>query len=74
MGPEGAGQGVAAIRRLARQALVEDAGERVVVGAPVDCLALDLFGRDVVDRADELAGLVTPLSEAACLVRPKSER
>ena len=40
-------------RRRAGQALVEDAAERVHVGAPVDLLALDLLGRDVGDRPHE---------------------
>ena len=37
------------------EALEEDAAERVDVGAAVDVAALDLLGRDVVDRADEAA-------------------
>ncbi len=37
----------------ARQALEENAAERVDVGAAVDLAALDLLGRDVVDGADE---------------------
>ena len=35
------------------EAFVEDAAERVLVGARVDRAALDLLGRHVVDRADE---------------------
>ena len=38
-------------RRLAGQALVEHAPERVDVGAGVDVRPLDLLGRDVGDRA-----------------------
>ena len=40
-------------RHLAGQALVGDGGERVDV-ALAPCLALDLLGRDVVERAEEL--------------------
>ena len=40
-------------RPRSRQTLVEDAAERVDVGSAVDRSALDLLGRDVVDRADE---------------------
>ena len=47
--------GVTLVRARPGQALVEDARERVLVGAPVDRAALDLLGRDVVDRADEAA-------------------
>ena len=42
---------VALERRLAGQALVQHAAERVDVGARVDRLAADLLGRDVVERA-----------------------
>ena len=49
--------GVARERQLAGQAVVEQAAERVDVGARVDPAALDLLGRDVVDRADHVAGL-----------------
>ena len=38
-----------------REALEEDAAERVDVGSAVDVAALDLLRRDVVDRADEAA-------------------
>ena len=51
-----------------------DAGQRVLVGAPIDRLALDLLGRDVVERAHEAAGPVRPVSEPDCLVSPKSVR
>src|SRR5205823_6913252 len=37
------------------EALVENACERVEIRAAVDRAALDLLGRDVVDRADETA-------------------
>jgi DNA-binding SARP family transcriptional activator len=43
------------LRRRPRQALVEDAAKRVDVGAAVDRAALDLLGRDIVDRPDEAA-------------------
>ena len=42
-------------RPRAGEALEEDAAERVDVGAAVDRAALDLLGRDVVDRPDEAA-------------------
>ena len=42
-------------RRGAGEALEEQAAERVDVGPAVDLAALDLLGRDVVDRADEAA-------------------
>src|SRR5262249_30808711 len=42
-------------RRRACEALVEDAAERIDVGPPVDCAALDLLGGHVVDGADETA-------------------
>ena len=43
--------------RLSRQTLVEHAGERVFVRAPIHLRALDLLGGQVVERADQLAGL-----------------
>ena len=43
-------------RRLPGQHLHDSAGQRVLVGPAVDRLALDLLGRDVVERAEELAG------------------
>ena len=42
-------------RRLARQQLVEHAAERVDVDAPVHRPALDLLGREVLDRPDDSA-------------------
>ena len=42
-------------RTHAGEALEEHAAERIDVGARVDRPALDLLGRDVVDRADEAA-------------------
>ena len=47
--------GVAVEGAYTGEAFVEDAGERVLVGARVDLAAFDLFGWDVVDRADEAA-------------------
>ena len=44
-------------RRLAAEALVEHAAERVEVGAAVDRLALELLGGGVLERADEEARL-----------------
>ncbi len=47
--------GVAAERRLADEALVEHAAERVDVGPPIDLLTGDVLGGDVVDRAHQVA-------------------
>ena len=44
-------------RRLPDEALVQHAAERVDVRPPVDLLAGDLLGSDVVDRAEELAAV-----------------
>ena len=52
--------GVALERHVAREAVEEQARERVDVGARVDVAALDLLGRDVVDRPHQLAGLGQP--------------
>jgi hypothetical protein len=46
---------VAPKRRLPHEALVEHTAERVDVRSPVDLLTGDLLGRDVVDRAEEVA-------------------
>ena len=43
-------------RHAAGQRVVQDAAERVDVGAGVDAAAADLLGRDVVERPDPLAG------------------
>ncbi len=51
------GDGVALQGWAAGEAFVEHAAERVEVGAPVQRLALDLFGGDVVGRAGEVAAL-----------------
>ena len=60
----------------AGQAVEEQAGERVDVGAGVDVAALDLLGRDVVDRPHELAGLgqSPDFVPPERLVSPKSVR
>jgi hypothetical protein len=42
-------------RYAADQALVEEAGERVDIGAAVDVGPSDLLWRDVVDRSDDVA-------------------
>ena len=52
MRPEHGQLGVAGERRLAGQALVEDAAERVHVGPAVDLAALDLLGRGIGGRAE----------------------
>src|SRR5947199_139597 len=57
VGPDLGRLGVARVGDVAGERLVEDATERVDVGAGVDLLALELLGRDVVERADEHAGL-----------------
>ena len=59
-------------RTLSRERLVEQAAERVDVGAPVDRVAADLLGSDVVDRPHQLA-VVTGRLRTLC-VRPKSAR
>lgn len=45
------------VRDLAREALEQDARERVDVGAGIDGPAFDLLRRDVVNGSDELSGL-----------------
>ena len=50
MRPQHLRLGIAPEGRRARQALVQHAGKRVAVGAPVDGLAADLLGRQVVER------------------------
>ena len=57
VGEEGGGDRVALQGWAAGEAFVEDAAERVEVGAPVERLALNLLGGDVVGRAREVAGL-----------------
>src|SRR6185312_599981 len=47
---------IALVRRLAGHQLVGGAGQRVLVGLAIGLAALDLLGRDVVERADELPG------------------
>ena len=50
------------------------AAERVDVGGRADGLAADLLGRDVVERAEDLAGLRLAAGRGARLVSPKSVR
>ena len=57
VGEENGGLGTAVKGGPTRQALVEEAGERVLVGASVDVLPLDLFGRDVRGRSERDAGV-----------------
>ena len=57
MGEQQSHRAVAAEGRLARQALVQHAAQRVEVGAPVDLPALDLLRSDVLRGAEELAAL-----------------
>ena len=56
VGPEEGDVGCPRKRRLAGQALVEDTAERVEVGAGVDLVPRDLLRRDVLERADDVAG------------------
>ncbi len=56
MGPKRRQLVLARERDFARQALVEDAPKGIDIGAPVDRFAAELLGRDVVERADPLAG------------------
>jgi hypothetical protein len=55
MGVQSGGRPRALERRLAGQALVEHAAERVEVGTPVGRLARDLLGRGVIDGAGEMS-------------------
>ena len=57
MSPESLRLVLAPERRRAREALVQDAGERIPVRAPVDLATADLLGRQVIERAREQAGL-----------------
>src|SRR2546423_6161867 len=57
MGVDDGDLGVLRKRLSSRQALVEDAAERVDVGARVDVLPPDLLGCAVVDGAEERARL-----------------
>ena len=54
---EGRDLGAAPEGRRPGEALVEDAGERVLVGATVDLVAADLLGRDVVARPERADGV-----------------
>ena len=54
----------APVRDRAREALEQQAGQAVLVGAAVERLAADLLRRDVVDRAHELAVGGTALGRA----------
>ncbi len=56
LGPEDGDTLVPLERRRAGQHLEGAAGQRVQVGAAVDRAALDLLGRHVIQRAEELAG------------------
>ena len=65
--PEESDVGCPRERRLAGQALVEDAAERVQVGARVDVVPGDLLGRDVLQRADDVARRGDPAQRAGAL-------
>jgi hypothetical protein len=54
--PEHGKLGVAVEGRLTGKAFVEQATQRVEVGAGGQLLALDHLRRDVLDRADDLPG------------------
>jgi hypothetical protein len=60
MRPQHRHQPVRVERRLTRQALVEDAAERVLIAPRVDGPAVDLLRGDVVGRPHELARLRHP--------------
>ena len=57
--------------RQTREALVEHAAEGVDVGAAVGLVALDLLGRDVLQRAHELPGLGELLAGRRVLGQPE---
>ena len=54
-----------------RQAFVGDAAECVDVGARVDLAALDLLGRDIVDRAEHRAGCGQAAARGKPLAQPE---
>ncbi len=54
-------------RQPRRQPLVDHAGQGVLVAAAVDVLLVDLLGRHVAGRADELVGLRQPGDRRAVL-------
>ena len=60
VGPDGGDVGVAREGGGAGEQLVEEAGERVDVGGGGGLAALDRLGREVVDGAEQLAGLGQP--------------
>jgi hypothetical protein len=51
---------VARVGRQPGETLVKNAGQRVLVSAPVDLLPLDLLGGDVGERADHLSSAREP--------------
>jgi hypothetical protein len=67
VGPDLRDVALVVVRDPAGERLVEHAAERVDVGAAVDAGALDLLGRDVVDRADPHARLRQPALRAGVL-------
>ena len=69
--PQHADLDIARVGSVPGQALEEQAPERVHVGALVDGIALDLLGRDVVDRPDELAGRREPAHRHGPLRQPE---
>ena len=73
--PEDGEVGTAGVRRLARQTLVQDAAERVHIGAAIAVAALDHLGSRVGGRADGVDPLLSDRSAPASrLLRPKSAR
>ena len=56
---------------LTREALVQDTGERVLVGPAVHALARDLLGRHVVDRPHEVARLRQAALRLSVLGKPE---
>jgi hypothetical protein len=53
VGIQGRSVGAASERRLAREALVEQAAQRIDVCTSVDIATADLLGSDVIDRAEQ---------------------
>jgi hypothetical protein len=56
VGHDHAHAGLVRERRLAREALIDDASERIHVGGGRQILSADLLGRHVVERSERLAG------------------
>ena len=64
--PEDAHRRAALVRWLTGQAFVQDAAERVDVGAAVDGAAFDLLGGDVVDVPSSCRSAGAGVASSAC--------